>query len=71
MRQPWSKMNIDGANFRMTDRELDRMYDEMPSLPEPPAQNDTGKRENKARVRAIIAVELASTAVVSADLSAY
>lgn len=37
MRQPWSKMNVDGANFRMTDRELDRVYDEMPSLPEPPA----------------------------------
>ncbi len=37
MRQPWSKMNVDGANFRMSDRELDRVYDEMPSLPEPPA----------------------------------
>jgi len=38
MRQPWSKTNVDGANFRMTDQELDRVYDEMPSLPEPPAQ---------------------------------
>ncbi len=38
MRQPWSKMNVDGANFQRTDGELDRMYDEMPSLPEPPAQ---------------------------------
>ena len=38
VRQPWSKTNVDGANFRMTERELDRVYDEMPSLPEPPAQ---------------------------------
>lgn len=38
MRQPWSKTNVDGANFRMTDQELDRVYDEMPRLPEPPAQ---------------------------------
>lgn len=42
MRQPWSKMNVDGANFRMTDQELDRVYDEMPSLPEPPAQAESG-----------------------------
>lgn len=38
MRQPWSKTNVDGANFRLTEKELDRVYDEMPSLPEPPAQ---------------------------------
>lgn len=38
MRQPWSKTNVDGANFRMSDQELDRVYDENPRLPEPPAQ---------------------------------
>jgi hypothetical protein len=38
MRQPWSKTNVDGASFRNSDGELDRLYDEMPSLPEPPAQ---------------------------------
>ena len=40
MRQPWTKTNVDGAKFRMTDQELDRVYDEMPRLPEPPAQAD-------------------------------
>lgn len=38
MRQPWGKSNVDGANFTMAESELDRMYDEMPRLPEPPAQ---------------------------------
>lgn len=38
MRQPWTNTNVDGAKFRMTDQELDRVYDEMPRLPEPPAQ---------------------------------
>jgi len=41
MRQPWSKTNISGATFRMTEQELDRVYDEMPSLPEPPAQAES------------------------------
>lgn len=40
MRQPWTKTNVDGAQFRMTDQELDRVYDEMPRLPEPPAQSE-------------------------------
>jgi len=40
VRQPWSKMNVDGANFRISDRELDRVYDEMPRLPEPPATGE-------------------------------
>ncbi len=38
MRLPWGNSNIDGANFKMAESELDRMYDEMPRLPEPPAQ---------------------------------
>jgi len=37
MKQPWAKMNVDGANFQVSGQELDRVYDEMPSLPEPPA----------------------------------
>lgn len=49
MRQPWSKMNVDGADFRMTDRELDRVYDEMPSLPEPPALSDPGDAPGASR----------------------
>lgn len=42
MRQPWSKINIDASGFRMTKEELDRVYDEMPRLPEPPAQAAAG-----------------------------
>lgn len=38
MRQPWGKSTVDGAKFKMAESELDRMYDEMPRLPEPPAQ---------------------------------
>ncbi|MBL7649107.1 MAG: hypothetical protein JNK74_23265 [Candidatus Hydrogenedentes bacterium] len=38
MRQPWGKSDVDGAKFKMAASELDRMYDEMPRLPEPPAQ---------------------------------
>jgi len=38
MRQPWTKTNVDGAKFRQADGELDRVYNEMPRLPEPPAQ---------------------------------
>lgn len=37
MRQPWSKTNVDGANFRQVGGELDRVYKEMPRLPEPQA----------------------------------
>jgi len=53
MRQPWSKMNVDGANFRMTEDELDRVYDEMPSLPEPPAQAEAegGNSSNAPRTQ--------------------
>ena len=49
MRQPWSKMNMDGATFRSSDGELDRMYDEMPSLPEPPAQAEGSDSDGPAR----------------------
>lgn len=54
MRQPWSKMNVDGANFRLTEQELDRVYDEMPSLPEPPAQSEAagGGGDGPARSQA-------------------
>lgn len=39
MRQPWTKTTIDGAIFRAADGELDRVYKEMPRLPEPQAPN--------------------------------
>jgi hypothetical protein len=54
MKQPWAKMNVDGANFQVSGQELDRVYDEMPSLPEPPAaaEESGGAGESPPRTQA-------------------